>query len=178
MENLKYSNRIQVKFRLGNLPIRNGTRYNGTRLSTNQIHGLVMFSCSGNCTWYFVTAIAETCSWSPNKVKFPDTKFDSLRSVLILSSYPGLNRSRYSDWLRAGRPRGRRSSLGGVKNFHFSVSSRPALGPTQPPIQWTPGALSLGVKRPGCEADHLPPTSAEDKKMWIYTSSHPYVFKV
>jgi hypothetical protein len=29
---------------------------------------------------------------------------------------------------------------------------RPAWGPTQPPIQWVPGALSLGVKRPGREA--------------------------
>jgi hypothetical protein len=29
--------------------------------------------------------------------------------------------------------------------------SRPALGPTQPPIQWVPGALSQGVKRWRCE---------------------------
>jgi hypothetical protein len=42
--------------------------------------------------------------------------------------------------------------------------SRTALGPTQPPIQWVPGALSLGVKRPGCEADHSPPSSAEVKE--------------
>jgi len=27
-------------------------------------------------------------------------------------------------------------------------------GPTQPPIQWAPEALSLGVKRQGREADH------------------------
>jgi hypothetical protein len=27
--------------------------------------------------------------------------------------------------------------------------SRPALGSIQPPIQWVPGAISLGVKRPG-----------------------------
>jgi hypothetical protein len=39
-----------------------------------------------------------------------------------------------------------------------------ALGHTQPPIQWVPGALSPGVKRPGREADHSPPTSAGVKK--------------
>jgi hypothetical protein len=42
--------------------------------------------------------------------------------------------------------------------------SRMALGPTQPPIQWVPGALSLGVRRPAREADHLPPSSAEVKE--------------
>jgi hypothetical protein len=40
------------------------------------------------------------------------------------------------------------------------MSSRPALGPTQPPIQWVPGFLSPGVKRTGREADHSLPTSA------------------
>jgi hypothetical protein len=38
------------------------------------------------------------------------------------------------------------------------------LGPTQPPIYWSPGSLSLGVKRPGREADHSPPSSAEVKE--------------
>jgi hypothetical protein len=37
--------------------------------------------------------------------------------------------------------------------------SRPGLGPTQPPIQWVLMALSPGVKRPGHETDHLPPSS-------------------
>jgi hypothetical protein len=46
----------------------------------------------------------------------------------------------------------------------------------QPPIQWLPGALSLGVKRQGREADHSPPASADVKKMWIYTSTPPYAF--
>jgi hypothetical protein len=36
------------------------------------------------------------------------------------------------------------SSPGKVKNFHFSISSRPALGSTQPPIKWVPGALCRG----------------------------------
>jgi hypothetical protein len=48
--------------------------------------------------------------------------------------------------------------------------------PTQPPIQWVPGALSQGVKRPGREADHSPPTSAKVKKTWIYTSTPPCAF--
>jgi hypothetical protein len=63
-----------------------------------------------------------------------------------------------------------------LKNFLFSTASRPALGPTQPPIQWVQGALSSGVKQQGREADHSPPTSAEVKKMWIYTSIPPYAF--
>jgi hypothetical protein len=41
-------------------------------------------------------------------------------------------------------------------------------GPTQPPIQWVPW-----VKRPGREAVHSPPTSAEVKNKWIYTSTPP-----
>jgi hypothetical protein len=40
--------------------------------------------------------------------------------------------------------------------------SRPALGPTQPPVQWVPGVVSPGVKaRPGRDAYHLPPSSAQ-----------------
>jgi hypothetical protein len=82
--------------------------------------------------------------------------------------------SRYNNWLWAGRLRGRSSRPGRVKNFLFSKSSRPALGPTQPPIQWVLGALSPMVKRSGREADHSPPTSAEVKKMRIYKSTPPY----
>jgi hypothetical protein len=40
----------------------------------------------------------------------------------------------YSNWLGAGRPRNRYSSPSMVKNFPFSISSRPALGTTQPPV--------------------------------------------
>jgi hypothetical protein len=46
----------------------------------------------------------------------------------------------------------------------ITTASRTALGPTQPPIQWVPVALSLGVKRPRREADHSLPSSAEVKE--------------
>jgi hypothetical protein len=36
----------------------------------------------------------------------------------------------------------------------FSTASRPALGPTQPHIQWVPGVLSPELERLEREADH------------------------
>jgi hypothetical protein len=61
----------------------------------------------------------------------------------------------------------------GLGIFLFTTASRPTLGPTQPPVQWVPGALSLGVKRPRREAEHSPPSSAEVKNAWSYTSTLP-----
>jgi hypothetical protein len=50
-------------------------------------------------------------------------------------------------------------------------ASRPALGPTQPPVQWVPGALSLGVKRGrGVMLTLLVPRIGKSRN---YTSSHP-----
>jgi hypothetical protein len=57
----------------------------------------------------------------------------------------------------------------------FSAPSRPALGPTQPPIQWVPGH-SRRVKRPGRGVDHPPPSSAEVKErveLYLYSPSGP-----
>jgi hypothetical protein len=59
------------------------------------------------------------------------------------------------------------------QNFQNSCVYRMALGPTQPLIQWVPGALSLGVKWPGHEADHSPSPSAKVKNEWSYTSTPP-----
>jgi hypothetical protein len=42
--------------------------------------------------------------------------------------------------------------------------SRPDPAPTQPPIQWVQGTLSLGLKRLGREANHSPPSSTEVKE--------------
>jgi hypothetical protein len=51
----------------------------------------------------------------------------------------------------------------GLGIFLFTAS-RTARRPTQPTIQWVPGALSLWVKRPGREADHSHPSNAEVKE--------------
>jgi len=49
--------------------------------------------------------------------------------------------------------------------------SRTAPGPTQPCIQWVPGAVSLGVKWPVHEADHSPPSSAQVEE-WVELYLH------
>jgi hypothetical protein len=59
----------------------------------------------------------------------------------------------------------------GLGIFLFTAVSRPALGPTQPPIQWVTGALSVWVNWPGHEADHSPSSSAEVKNAWSYIST-------
>jgi hypothetical protein len=56
-------------------------------------------------------------------------------------------------------------SIHGKGKRFFFTESRRALGPTQPPIQSTPWALSPGVKQSGREADHSPPSSAEIKNI-------------
>jgi hypothetical protein len=56
------------------------------------------------------------------------------------------------------------SSGGGLGIFLFTTASGMVLGPTQPPIQWVPGALPLKVKRQVREADNSSPSSAEVKE--------------
>jgi len=48
------------------------------------------------------------------------------------------------------------SNPGRGKRF-VSKTSRPAVGPTQPPMQCLPEPLSLVVQRPGRDADHTLP---------------------
>jgi hypothetical protein len=60
--------------------------------------------------------------------------------------------------------------------FFSTTTSRTVLGPTQPPIQWVPGDLSLGVKRQEREADHSPPSSAEVKEyveLYLHSPNMP-----
>jgi hypothetical protein len=59
-----------------------------------------------------------------------------------------------------------RGGLCSSQNFLFTISSRP----TQPPIQWVPGALSPGVKRQRREADHWPPAIRDAPLRWLEAS--------
>ena len=45
------------------------------------------------------------------------------------------------------------------QGWDFPHLSSPALGPTQPPVQWVQG-LSWGKEQLGRDADHSPPSSA------------------
>jgi hypothetical protein len=74
------------------------------------------------------------------------------------------------------------SSLGKVKNCHFSILSRPALEPTQPPPMAIGGSLPPlpgggGWKCWGLKTTtHFQLSKAEAKKTWVYTFTPPYVF--
>jgi hypothetical protein len=62
------------------------------------------------------------------------------------------------------------------QNEEINIKANTALGPTQPPIQWVPGALSPWVKRPKREAGHSPPSSAEVKEcmeLYLHSSNTP-----
>jgi hypothetical protein len=60
--------------------------------------------------------------------------------------------------------------------FLFTTTSRPALRSTHPPLHWVPGALSLGLKRLGREADHSLPSSADIKEyveLYLHSPNTP-----
>jgi hypothetical protein len=58
--------------------------------------------------------------------------------------------------------------------FLLITTSRSAPGFTH--FQWVPRPLSPEVKRLGRESGHTPPSGAQVKNAWNYTSTPPYVF--
>ena len=60
-----------------------------------------------------------------------------------------------------------------LRDFSLFKKSRPALGPTQPLTQWVWGGSFMRVRRTGIQVVHSPPSSAEIKNAWSYTSTVP-----
>jgi hypothetical protein len=60
----------------------------------------------------------------------------------------------------------------GAGDFFLSETFIPALGPTQPRIQWVLGFFP-GGKVAGDEVDHSPPSSVKVKNEWHFMSALP-----
>jgi hypothetical protein len=109
--------------------------------------------CNFRKWWIVFPNIRENgTSYSLGRVVFTFEKYQTFGARII---------SWYSDGLQAGWPGF--NSRQGQEIFLYSTASRLALGPTQLPNQWVPGALFPGVKRQGCEADCSTSSSAEVK---------------
>jgi hypothetical protein len=61
---------------------------------------------------------------------------------------------------------------------NFSLHHRVRNGSEAHPVSYPIGTRGccLGGESAGCEADHSPPSSAEVKNVWSYTSTPQYVF--
>jgi hypothetical protein len=96
-----------------------------------------------------------SCSFSSMRSRYsPQHLFKHLQSVLLPESERPSFTPKATDWTIGVVGIDSRQGLG---NFLFTTASRTDL-------RLTGGALSLGVKRPGREADHSPASSAEVKE--------------
>jgi hypothetical protein len=99
---------------------------------------------------------------------------DGSRQIFYITASVMRRVAQYSIWLQTRRPGF--DPVQGRRIFPLTSASRLALGPTQPPIQWVPGALSLGVKRSGGVTLTTHPLLVPRlRKSRSYTSCHPNV---
>jgi hypothetical protein len=125
---------------------------------------------------YFLSVCLDICK---STIYYVPVCVLALLSNLFLTPFEWLiwyNRSRNSSVVGCGLGDRGFESRYVLGIFLLTTASRQALGPIQPPIQWIPGALSLGVKRPGLEAVHSPQSSAEVKNAWRHNSTPQYTF--
>jgi hypothetical protein len=177
------------------LPIPWNTKFH---THTNQLHGTVpswdsfeelrvsypveifsAFSWCQRCITLSIRSATDPYLKSDETSLLPPTF--PLRSLVILCSHIRLGGSRNSV---VGTATGYGLDERGV-GVRVPVGSRICSSPRRQDRLWDPPnllsngyrrALSSGVKRLGRETDHSPPTSAEAKKIWIYTSIFPYTF--
>jgi hypothetical protein len=67
--------------------------------------------------------------------------------------------------------------LPAVQDFSLCHSVQTGSGAYPIPYPVGTGVLSSGVKRPGREANHSPPSTAEVKNVYSHTPTPPYVCK-
>jgi hypothetical protein len=110
------------------------------------------------------------------------TGFTHLKHCYFIIYHNGFTFNRKSQDSLVGMGTGYRLGDQGVR-VRVLVETRIFTSPFRPDRLWgppnllsKPGTLSLVVKRQGRVAGHSPPTSAEVKKIWIYTSTPPYAF--
>jgi hypothetical protein len=84
--------------------------------------------------------------------------------TVLTDTFRGFLSSRYSYWLRNGRPRHRGSNSECSKNVISPMSSRRVLG------------MGIAVKRQGREAGESTPSGAGIRLTWVYTFTPPYIF--
>jgi hypothetical protein len=149
----------------------------------------VWFSCSSfvlsECDKYGCKGqeafSVQSCSFH-NSYPIVSKKLTSARSMLLFvygcDRVSRVAQSLYclaTGWTTGG-DRGSMSGRGG-RIFPLASVSKPALWPTQPPVQWVPGALSPGLKRGRgmtlTTHPHLVPRSRTSRS---YTSSPPSAF--
>jgi hypothetical protein len=109
------------------------------------------------CIQVYCTSYLQHACYMPRQTLRNTTQYKTNQI-----SIPNILGAEIAQWYSAGL----RTEWSGVRvpEVAGNFASRPALGLTQPPIQWVSGALSLWVKRPGCEADHSLSSSAEVKE--------------
>jgi len=94
----------------------------------------------------------------------------------VFKLWKGTAHSLHETRVRAGKPRNQTSIPGTIKRFFSSPRWLDWLWNPSSPLQnghWSP---SFGVKWPGHEANHSPPTTAKVKKAWSNTFISPYIF--
>jgi hypothetical protein len=87
--------------------------------------------------------MSSLISWGVSENHIQNTNITNFRNVVVLKKSPGRAVGKATGYGLDDRRVGVRVTVG-VKNFHFSISSRPALRLTQPPIQWVPADVPRG----------------------------------
>jgi hypothetical protein len=103
----------------------------------------------------------------------PRLQVTNARDNTFWLSFPSMSRDNSISIERSYGLNDRGSIPSMSKKFVSSPVSKPALEPTQTTLQYLSVVVSLGLKRPGREADRIPPSTAEIMNGGV-TPPHPH----